>query len=182
MKFPQGEGSAVIHRKKNRPALPRHDIWTVCVCFFFSFSFFSIENLLSSSSTHFLVVEFFIACYTAPFCSKHFFLGLFVRLLSAQLFFSVVCSFYYLVWLLSVMEGPFLSSECHFFTLLTWAIYNPALFLRGCLLSSLQSSDPFTCYLFSARACSLAFLSSVSPFLTICRAVFIYLILFSGLF
>ena len=33
---------------------------------------------------------------------------------------------------------------------------------------------------FSARACSLTFLSSVSPFLTICRAVFIYLVLLGG--
>ena len=31
---------------------------------------------------------------------------------------------------------------------------------------------------FPARARSLAFLSSVSPFLAICRAVFIYLVLF----
>ena len=35
---------------------------------------------------------------------------------------------------------------------------------------------------FSSRACSLAFLSSVSPFLTICRAVFIYIVLFLSLF
>ena len=35
---------------------------------------------------------------------------------------------------------------------------------------------------FSARACSLAFVSSESPFLTICRAVFIYLVLFGWLF
>ena len=35
--FPQGEGSAVIHRKKNRPALQRHDILTFSLgrfCFF----------------------------------------------------------------------------------------------------------------------------------------------------
>ena len=31
---------------------------------------------------------------------------------------------------------------------------------------------------FSARVCSLAFLSSGSPFLAICRAVFIHLVLF----
>ena len=35
---------------------------------------------------------------------------------------------------------------------------------------------------FSARACSLAFLSSRSPFLAICRAVFVYLVLFSFFF
>ena len=115
MKFPQGEGSAVIHRKKNRPALQRHDILTVfLVFFFFSFlsffflsfflfsSFFSfffflffffyfcIGNLLSSSCTKFLLVLFFIAFYTAPFSSKHFFLGLFVRSLSTQQFFVMV--------------------------------------------------------------------------------------------
>ena len=68
----------MIHRKKNRPALQRRDILTVfLVCFHF-FSFFSIGNLLSSSSTQFLVVLFFIVFYTAPFSSNHFLLGLFV--------------------------------------------------------------------------------------------------------
>ena len=47
-------------------------------------------NLLKSSSTEFLVVLLFIAFYTPPFSSKHFFLGLFVRSLSTQLFFLVV--------------------------------------------------------------------------------------------
>ena len=46
--------------------------------------------MLKSSSTKFLVVLFFIAFYTTPFSSKHFFLGLFVRCLSTQLFFLVV--------------------------------------------------------------------------------------------
>ena len=36
------------------------------------------------------MVLFFIAFYTAPFSSKHFFLGIFVRSLSTQLFFLVV--------------------------------------------------------------------------------------------
>ena len=75
----------MIHRKKNRPALQRRDILTV----FFYFNFF-IENLLRSSSTQFVVVLFFITFYTAPFSSKHFFLGLFVRSLFNQLFFLVV--------------------------------------------------------------------------------------------
>ena len=58
MKFPQGEGSAVIHRKKNRPALQRRNILTVSLVSFF---LFLIGNLLKSSSTRFLVVLFFIA-------------------------------------------------------------------------------------------------------------------------
>ena len=49
VKFPQREWSAVIHRKKNRPALQRHDIKV----------FFFIGNLLRSSPTQFLVVLFF---------------------------------------------------------------------------------------------------------------------------
>jgi len=50
-------------------------------------------------------------------------------------------------------------------------------------LSSEQFAELKSVHLlaFSARACSLAFLSLVSPFLAICRAVFIYLFLFSGL-
>ena len=89
----------MIDRKKNRPALQRRDILTVfLVSFFLLFSFFSfclfllffIGNLFSSSYTQFLVVLFFIAFYTAPFSSKHFFLGLFVGSLSTQLFFLVV--------------------------------------------------------------------------------------------
>ena len=87
MKFPQGEGSAVIHRKKNRPALQRRDILTVSLV---AFLYFFIGNLFRYSSTQFLVVLFFIAFYTAPFSSEHFFLGLFVRSLSTQLFFLVV--------------------------------------------------------------------------------------------
>ena len=77
----------MIHRKKNRPALQRRDILTV---FLVSFLFlFFIGNLFSSSYTQFLVVLFFIAFYTGPFSSKHFFLGLFVKSLSHQLFFLV---------------------------------------------------------------------------------------------
>ena len=79
----------MIHRKKNRPALQSRDMLTVFLVSFF-ISIFFIGNLLSSSSTQFLVVLFFMAFYTALFSSKHFFLGLFVRSLSTQLFFSVV--------------------------------------------------------------------------------------------
>ena len=76
MKFPQGEGSAVIHRKKNRPALQRRDILTDSLMSFFIFYIFFIGNLPSSSSTQFLVVLFFLAFYTDFFTSKHFLLGL----------------------------------------------------------------------------------------------------------
>ena len=77
----------MIHRKKNRPALQRRDVLTVSLVFLVSFF---IGNLVNSSSTQFLVVLFFLVFYTAPFSSKHFFLGLFVRSLSPQLFFLVV--------------------------------------------------------------------------------------------
>ena len=44
VKFPQGEGSAVINRKKNRPALQRRDILTVSlVCFYFILFFIAIS-------------------------------------------------------------------------------------------------------------------------------------------
>ena len=55
-------------------------------------------------------------------------------------------------------------------------------FLEG--LSSEQFAELRAVHLlaFSARACSLAFLSSRSPFLAICRAVFVYLVLLGRLF
>ena len=40
VKFPRGEGSAVIHRKKNRPAVQRgHPTCVLVLSFFFLFSF-----------------------------------------------------------------------------------------------------------------------------------------------
>ena len=50
-------------------------------------------------------------------------------------------------------------------------------------LSSEQFAELGSVHLlaFSARVCSLSFLSSVSPFFGISRAVFIYLVLFLGL-
>ena len=77
----------MIHRKKNRPAL--RDILTVSLMSFFVVGLCLIGNLLRSSCIQFLVVLFFIAFYTAPFSSKHFFLGLFVRSFSTPLFFIV---------------------------------------------------------------------------------------------
>ena len=66
MKFPQGEGSAVIHRKKNRPALQRRDILTVFLvslsfsfkgnsqgCFDILGSFFFFVALFFSDSVDF---------------------------------------------------------------------------------------------------------------------------------
>ena len=80
----------MIHRKKNRPALQRRDILTVSLVSFFLF-LFCIGNLFRSfSSTQFLVVVSLIAFHRAPFFSKHFLLGLFVRSLSTQLWFLVV--------------------------------------------------------------------------------------------
>ena len=57
----------MIHRKKNRPALQRHDILTVSLVDFSSSSFFFflggggglIEIFFKSSSTQFLVFLFF---------------------------------------------------------------------------------------------------------------------------
>ena len=175
MKFPQGEGSAVIHRKKNRPALQRREILTVFLVSFFLFlSFFSIGNLLSSSCTHFLVVLFFIAFYAAPFSSKHFFLGLFVRSLSTQLFFLVVL----LRLLLSVTAFSYVGLLSLFWVRPFHTVFlshlPPSSFLEG--LSSEQFAELGSVHLlaFSARACSLAFLSLGDLFLAISRAVLIF--------
>ena len=86
----------MIHRKKNKPALQRRDIWTVSLVSLYIYIYFIknlIKYLLSSSSTQFVVLLLFIAFYTAPFSSKHFFLGLLVRSLFTQLFFLVVLLF-----------------------------------------------------------------------------------------
>ena len=81
----------MIHRKKNRPALQRHDILTVSLVSFLLLFFSFIGNLLDSSSAQFSAVLFYLAFYTAPFSSKHFFLVfLFVSSLSTQLLFLVV--------------------------------------------------------------------------------------------
>ena len=164
----------MIHRQKNRPALQRRNILTVSLvspCF---------RNLLRSSSTQNLVVLFFKACYTLTFPSKHFFLWLFVRSLSTQLFLVVVL----LPLLLSMTAFSDVGLLSLFLVLRFYALYlshlPPSSFLEG--LSSEQFSELESVHLlvFSARACSLALLSSVSPFLTICRAVFIYLVLLGG--
>ena len=144
-----------------------------CVFSVFSFS----GSLLRSSSTQLLLVLFFFAFYTAPFSSKHFFLGhlfFLVVLLSLVLsmiafcyehfFWGLCCGivppsclslvtvfflpltglvgvrvFLYFPFLfclhfslsccsglissVSSVVGSFLSSECDFFTLFSWAIF-----------------------------------------------------------
>ena len=68
MKFPQGEGSVVIHRKKNRPALQRHDSLTVSLVILLisailraHFSNFSQGFFMSSTVLFFFLVLFFLA-------------------------------------------------------------------------------------------------------------------------
>ena len=178
MKFPQGEGSAVIHRKKNRPAL--RDILTVSLVSFLFFIFL-IGNLLNSSSTHFLVVLFFfffLAFYKGAISSKHFFLGLFVRSLSTQLFFLVVL----FLLLLRMTAFSYVGLLFLFWVRLFHTVFlshlPPSSFLEG--LSSEQFAELKSVHLlaFSGRACSLALLSLGVWFLAICRAVLIYLVLF----
>ena len=57
----------------------------------------------------------------------------------------------------------------------------PRSFLEGLSSEQFAELGPVHFLAVSARACSLGFLPSASPFLTICRAVFIYLVLFRGL-
>ena len=118
---------------KNRPALQRRDILTVSLassCF---------RNLLRSSSTQNLVFLFFKACYTLPFSSKHFFLGLFVRSLSTQLLFLVVL----LPLLLSMTAFSYVGLLSLFLVRLFHALYlshlPPSSFLEG--LSSEQFAE-----------------------------------------
>ncbi len=180
MKFPQGEGSAVIHRKKNRPALQRRDILTVSLVSFFLFLFL-IANLLNSSSTQFWVVLFFLAFYTDRFSSKDFFLGLFLRSLSTQLFFIVVL----LLLLLSMTAFSYVGLLSLFWVWLFHAVFlshlPPSSVLEGLFSEQFAELESVHLLVFWARACSLAFLSLGASFLAICRAVLIYLVLFSGL-
>ena len=112
MKFPQGEGSAVIHRKKNRPALQRRDILTVFLAslslppppppplfFFFFFSLFFIGNFrgcFDILSPFFFFVALFISDSVDFSCSGTsfflFFSGIF-HASSTVLFFLLVLFF-----------------------------------------------------------------------------------------
>ena len=130
--------------------------------------------LLKSSSTEFVVVLFFIAFYTAPFSSEHFFLGLFVRSLSTQLFFLVVL----LLLLLNMTAFSYVGLLSLFWVRLFHTLYlrhlPPSSFLEELIVSwAVCRARIRSLVSFFSSACSLAFLSSVSPFLRICRAMFI---------
>ena len=58
---------------------------------------------------------------------------------------------------------------------------SPRSFFEGLSSEQFAELGPVHFFAVSARACSLAFLPSASPFLTIWRAVFIYLVLLGGL-
>ena len=128
------------------------------------------------------MVLFFIAFYTAPFSSKHFFSGLFVRSLFTQLFFLVVLLFL----LLNMTAFSYVELLSLLWVRLFHAVFlshlPPSSFLDGLFSEQLAELESVQLLAFSARACSLAFLSLGVPFLAICRAVLIYVVLFSGLF
>ena len=151
---------------------------------FLFYYFLLLWNFLNSSSTQFLLVFCVVvfAFYTTPFSSKHFFLGLFVRSWSTQLFLLVVL----LLLLLSMNAFSYVGLLSLFWVRLFHALYlshlPPSSFLDG--LSSEQFAELKSVHLlaFSAQVCSLAFLSLGVSFLAISRAVLIYFVLFSGLF
>ena len=143
----KGRGPRWFTIRKNRPALQRRDILTVSLVSFmllFFFYLFLIGHLLRSSSSStqfFLVALFFLAFYTVPFSSKHFFLilGLFLRSLSTQLFFLVVL----LLLLLSMTAFYYVGLLSLFWVWLFHAFYQihlpPSSFLEG--LSSEQFAE-----------------------------------------
>ena len=183
MKFPQGEGSAVIHRKKNRPALQRRDILTVSLVFFLIFFFLIFfYREFPYVFFQFLVVLFFLALFTAHFSSKHYFLVLFLRSLSTQLFFLVVL----LLLLLNMTAFSYVGLLSLFWVWIFHTVFlshlPPISFLEGLSSEQFAELESVQLLALSARACSLAFLSLGVPFLAICRAVLIYVVLFSGLF
>ena len=85
------------------------------------------------------MVLYFIAFYTAPFFSKHFLLGLFVRSLSTQLFFIVVL----LLLLLIMIAFSYVWFLSPFWVWLFHALYRSHLPPSSCLerLSSEQFSE-----------------------------------------
>ena len=135
--------------------------------------------MLSSSCTKFLVVLFFIAFYTSPFSSKHFFLGLCVRSLSTQLFFLVVL----LLLLLSMKALSYVGLLSLFWVWLFHTVFlshlPPSSFLEELSSGEFAELESVHLLAFSSRACFLAFLSLGVSFLAISRAVLIYLVLFS---
>ena len=79
------------------------------------------------------------------------------------------------------MLRSFLSSECDFHAVLLTHL-PPSSFLEGLSSDQFAELESFHLLAFSARACSLVFLSLGVSFLAISKAVLIYLVLFSGLF
>ena len=118
--------------------------------------------MLNSSSTQFLVVVFCLTFYTAPFSSKNFFLGLFVRSLSTQLFILVV----FLLLLLSVTALAYVGLLSLFWVRPFHTLYlshlPPRSFLEGLSSEQFAELGPVHFLAVSARACSLAFSFSVS--------------------
>ena len=128
------------------------------------------------------MVLFFIALYTSPFSSEHFFWGLFVRSLSTQLFCLVVL----LLLPLSMTSFSYVGLLSLFWVRLFHALCLSHLpsssFLEGLFSEQFAELGSVHLLAFSVRSCSLTFLSSGSLCLSICRAVFIYIFLFRGLF
>ena len=180
MKFPQGEGSAVIHRKKNRPALQRRDILTVSSLssFFRELTQIFFHPVLSGSALYSFL------CISVLF--KTLLFRLFVRSLSTQLIFLV-----FLFRLLPSMTAfsyvGFLSLFWVrlFFFFFTQVFSEPSStqhFSWGIVFWAVCRARIRSVVSFFSSSCSLAFLSFGVPFAAICRAVLIYLVLFSGLF
>ena len=80
--------------------------------------------------------------------------------------------------LFSLGQGSFLSSVCDFFVLFFCFLSSTQLFAYWFCSHQFAEHGSIHCLAFSARACSLAFLSSAILFLAICRAVFWYSDLF----
>ena len=128
------------------------------------------------------MVLFFISFYAAPFSWKHFFLGLFLRSLSTQLFFLVVL----LLLLLNMTAFSYVGLLSLFLSVNFSPVFlshlPPISFLEGLSSEQFAELESVQLLALSARACSLAFLALGVLFLAICRAVLIYVVLFSGLF
>ena len=152
------------HRKKNRPALQRRDILTVSLVSFLLLLLFSFCLLIGICLSLLL-----------PSSQYFFFFLSFFRSLSTQLFLLVL-----LLLQLSMIAFSYVGLLSLFWVRLFHALYlghlPPSSFLEE--LSSEQFAELGSVHLlaFSGRACSLAFLSSVSPFLAVYRAVFIYFV------
>ena len=169
MKFPQGEGSAVIHRKKNDLLYKDMTFW-LFKCAFFIFFFILIYFFYREFALVFFhsvrsgsVLYSILYSILCSLQNIFFVFCLFVRSLSSQLFFLVVL----LLLLLRKTAFSFFSSKCDFFPLFFLSHITPSSFLEW--LSSEQFAELGSVQLlaFSARAYSLAFLSLGVPFLAV---------------